>query len=151
MDAEALELRWRVVEEARTWIGTPFHSGGRLKRVGVDCGQLPLLVYETVGVIPHFDPGYYPPDYHLHHSEEWYLLLVREFGKPIPGPPRMGDFALWKFGRCYSHGGIVTGWPKVIHASNGVERVQEDDATQAFFRDKVGRLRPVLFFDAVGD
>lgn len=144
-------VRARVVAEARTWIGTPFHSGGRLKGVGVDCGQMPLLVYEAVGVIPHYDSGYYPPDYHLHHSEEWYLLIVERFGEPIPGPPRAGDFALWKFGRCFSHGGIVVDWPRVIHASNGVGKVLEDDSQQAFFRDRMGGLRPVLFFDGIGD
>jgi hypothetical protein len=30
--------------------------------------------------------------------------------------PAAGDIALFKFGRCVSHGAIITEWPAVIHS-----------------------------------
>lgn len=38
-----------IVDEARTWIGTPFRHQGRLKRVGVDCVGLIVGVGVAVG------------------------------------------------------------------------------------------------------
>jgi cell wall-associated NlpC family hydrolase len=138
--------RDEIVAEARSWIGTRFNSGQRLKGCGVDCGQILLAVYETVGLIPHYETGYYPADYHLHRTEEWYLKLMDKFAKRIPGPPRPGDIALWKFGRVYSHGAVVVDWPRIIHANYLVYKVLEDSANNVMFHK-----RPILFFDAVGN
>jgi hypothetical protein len=46
-------------------------------------------------------------DWHLHRSDERYLgfLLARAHAVAAPQP---GDVILFKYGRCYSHGGIVT-------------------------------------------
>ena len=38
------DLRARIVAEAMTWLGTPYHHRGKLKGIGVDCAQLPLCV-----------------------------------------------------------------------------------------------------------
>ncbi len=38
-----------AVQEALTWLGTPYHHQGRIKGVGVDCGTLICEVYEKVG------------------------------------------------------------------------------------------------------
>ena len=35
-----------AVQEALTWLGTPYHHQGRVKGVGVDCGTLICEVYE---------------------------------------------------------------------------------------------------------
>ncbi|WP_436904878.1 hypothetical protein [Acinetobacter johnsonii] len=35
-----------AVQEALTWLGTPYHHQGRVKDVGVDCGTLLCEVYE---------------------------------------------------------------------------------------------------------
>ena len=58
--------------------------------------------------------------------------------KPTPEP---GDVAVFKFGRCYAHGAIVTEWPMLIHSwvNGGVLR---GDATQPMLAN-----RPVRFFD----
>ena len=54
-----------------------------------------------------FDPRPYPADWHLHRSEERYLGFIfdrcREVAEPQPG-----DVMVLRYGRCYSHGGIVT-------------------------------------------
>lgn len=108
--------RARVVEIAKTWLRTPYHHQGRVKGAGVDCGMLLLEVFEEAGLIPHIDPGHYPPDWALHRSEERYLGWVEQYAHPVEGP-EPGDLALYKVGRCISHAGIVIEWPTIIHAS----------------------------------
>ena len=130
-----------VIREALSWERTPYHHRARLKGVGVDCAMYPAAVYETVGLIPHLSPDY-SPQWMLHHDEEQYLGWVtpyaREIERAAVGP---GDFAIWKFGRTFSHGAIVINPPEVIHAlaGTGVVRGNMD-------RDEDLRTRPVRFF-----
>lgn len=138
---------WReqVVKEAGTWLGTPYHSGARLKGVGVDCGQLLIAVYEAVGLLPTGDcePGQYSPEWHLHRSEEKYLNWVKRYclatTQPLPG-----DIAVFQYGRCISHAGIVVKWPQIIHAyvQLGVLVSKVDEALLADRRG-VSRLRGI--------
>lgn len=111
--------RARVVAEALTWIGTPYHHRGKLKGIGVDCAQLPLCVYAGAGILADFDTGPYPADWHQHRDEERYAAIVltraRELASPADAGP--GDLILWKFGRAFSHGTLLIDRPLVIHAS----------------------------------
>jgi len=50
----------RVLDEARAWIGTPYHHAADKKGVGVDCAMLPVRVYCDLGIVPMFDPRPYP-------------------------------------------------------------------------------------------
>ncbi len=115
---ELLE-RNRVVAEAITWLGTPYHHHARVKGAGVDCGMFLAEVYETVGVMPHVEPGAYSTDWNLHRSEEKYLTQVEQFAARVD-TPQPGDIALFKYGRCVSHGAIVVEWPVVIHSYFGL-------------------------------
>ena len=103
--------------EARTWLRTPYHHRGSIKGVGVDCAHFPMAVYSACGLILPIDTYDYPPDWHMHRSEERYLNQVRAVATEIDlekvGP---GDFVLFKVGRCYAHGAIVIEWPRIIHA-----------------------------------
>jgi hypothetical protein len=137
------ELRQAVVAEATTWLGTPYHHMGRVKGAGVDCLTLLAEVYERAGVIEHCETPFYPPDWNLHRSEELYLGGVLDRAIEIAGPPQPGDIGLFKFGRCFAHGVIVTAWPQVIHAHYRAG-VIGGDATQG---DLVRRA--VRFFDPI--
>jgi NlpC/P60 family putative phage cell wall peptidase len=99
--------RAAVVAAAREWIGTPYHNCADLKGVGVDCGMLLVRVYVDLELVAPFDPRPYAPDWHLHRSEERYLghLLARAKAVDDPAP---GDIVLFRYGRCFSHGGVVT-------------------------------------------
>lgn len=134
------ERRAAVIAEAESWLRTPYHHFARVKGAGVDCLMLLAEVYERAGVIPHVDPPHYPPDWFKHRSEELYAAGLIEHGREVEYP-QPGDAAIFRFGRCYSHGAIVTDWPMMIgaHWSNGVER---SDGRNGVFRD-----RPVKFFD----
>jgi cell wall-associated NlpC family hydrolase len=102
-----------------SWIKTPYHHHGRIKGVGVDCAQLLCLVYEAAGVIQPLDPGYYPVDWHLHRSEEMYAHWMFKYAHVYDAQvkqPQPGDVALFKFGRCFSHGAIVVENGLLVHA-----------------------------------
>ena len=141
--------RQAVVAEAVSWLRTPYHHMGRIKGAaggpsgagGVDCLTLLAEVYERAGVIRHAVIPFYPPDWHLHRSDELYLGGVLDRAQEILGPPQPGDIAIFKMGRCFAHGVIVTRWPQLIHAHYRAG-VIGGDATQ-------GQLagRPVRFFD----
>lgn len=110
-----MTTRAAVVDEARTWLLTPYHHQGRVKGAGVDCAMLLIEVYRACGLIPDIDPRPYPPDWHLHRDEERYLGWVMRYAQKIE-EPRPGDIALFQFGRCVSHGAIVVEWPAIIHS-----------------------------------
>ena len=108
--------RAKVVAEAETWLLTPYHHMGRVKGAGTDCLMLLAEVYEAAGVVPHVEVPFYPPDWHLHRDAERYLDGVMRYAREIAGPPDLGDVAVFRFGRCFAHGAIVTRWPRLIHA-----------------------------------
>lgn len=115
-------LRARVVAESGTWIGTPYHHHGCVKGVGVDCAQLLAAVYEVAGLVQHLDLGNYSPQWHLHQGEEVYLRWLKDVGavRLAPGQsPQAGDVGVWRFGRTFSHGGIVVEGgpvPVIVHS-----------------------------------
>lgn len=117
--------RLGVIQEAMTWIGTPYHHEGRIRGAGVDCGMFLLEVFEAEGLIPHIDPAPYPHDWHLHKSAEIYLGHVLEHCQKVE-TPLPGDVALFKYGRCLSHGGIMLDGRSMIHSYFGRGVVIDD-------------------------
>ena len=115
MISDISNLRAHVVKEAESWIGTPFHHAARVKGAGVDCLMLLAEVYERAGVVDRIDPPFYVPDWHLHRDAERYLEGLVQYARPIEAP-LPGDIALFRFGRTFSHGAIVTRWPRLVHA-----------------------------------
>src|SRR5579884_3831845 len=114
----AITSRIEIVNIARSWLGTPYHHMGRIKGVGVDCAMFPLEVYREAGLIGDIAIPFYPPDWHLHRSEEIYLNIVQQRASELRSheAPQPGDFVLYQFGRTWSHGAIVLDWPMIIHA-----------------------------------
>lgn len=127
------ETRAKIVEEAKSWIGTPYVSNGMIKgrRGGTDCAMFPLAVYSAVGLVPStFDPRPYPPQWHVHRNEEKYMDYVRQFAKEVLGPPERqplpGDFVMFKIGHVFAHGAIVVDWPLIVHAVGNASVLPED-------------------------
>ena len=139
------EQRTAVVEEARSWLRTPYHHQGRIKGVGVDCAMLLCDVYHQVGLIPYIDPRPYPVDWNQHRSTERYLEWVEQYARPVSAP-QPGDIAVWRFGRCFAHGAIVVEWPTVIHA---VLRERSCTTSDASIHSQLSR-RPVVFYSLWG-
>lgn len=114
------QLRRAIVEEAESWIGTPYHANAMVKGGGVDCLRLPLGVAINVGLFDH-DDGIkikYSPQQSMHHPEELciqYLVScgMREISENNIKP---GDIVLYKVFKAHAHGAIVVDWPsRVIH------------------------------------
>lgn len=136
-----MDLRQRIVEEARSWLGTPYHHQAMVKGAGVDCAMILVAVYRAVGLIPAgFDPRPYPQDWHLHRNAERYLGNITRFCREVE-TPQVGGIAVWRFGRTFSHGGIYIGGNQVIHSYVG-RGVVLDDMGQAELSE-----RGVCYFD----
>lgn len=110
--------RQSIVDEARLWLGTPYHHLGDLKGVGVDCAMILVRIYQTVGIVPaDFDPRPYEPEWYLHRDEERYLAGMEKWAHRIAPVDRLpGDILLYRFGRTASHGAVYVGDGLMIHA-----------------------------------
>ena len=111
------EMREAIVAEARRWIGTPWHHGAEVRGAGVDCARLVKAAYVGAGVRPDFGVEDYPIDFMLHADAERLVETIETHGGRLVEVPKPGDVAVWRFGRSFSHAGIVVEWPaRVVHA-----------------------------------
>lgn len=140
--AEVSIQRQAAVEEARTWIGTPYQLNGAEKGVGVDCQHLIVAVYRAVGLpmpsgsLRRTAPTGGPRCASWVEAVEAYrdaptgLDRVAGFINEIE-TPQPGDTALFGFWGTYVHAGIVVRWPaEVIHA---VRVVSAGDVSAGMF------------------
>lgn len=127
MDTRVRDERKRLVDEALTWLGTPYHHTGRVKGGGTDCGMLILQAFINTGLIADTEVEYYPIDWHLHRSAERYLGWVMRYCRRVEREtPFPGDIVVYRYGRCISHGALVIDWPRMIHAYLGLGVVLAD-------------------------
>lgn len=148
--------RLRVRDEARKWLGTPYHHRACVHGHGVDCAQLLVAAFSGAGMFEHFTPDVYSMDWHLHRGEEKYLRQVERYlravsddERPIrarqtedglPVTLRTADVVMIKLGRTYSHSALVTDWPRVIHASAPAQIVEETDFMSTIMAYKPARV-----------
>lgn len=137
--------RAAVVAASRSWIGTPYHNSADVKGAGVDCGMLIVRVFVDTGLTAPFDPRPYPPDWHLHRGDERYLGFVFDRCSEVAAA-QPGDVMVFRIGRCYSHGGIVTNARPltIVHAYHRARRVLEDEVSRDAFLS--GESRKPRFF-----
>jgi len=120
--------RESVVAEARTWIGTPYHHAADVKGVGVDCAMILVRVFCDLGLVERFDPRPYTRDWMLHRDDERYLGILLAKAREVPAPDA-GDVVMFRFGRCFAHGGIVTASAPltIVHAFAPAHVVLEEE------------------------
>jgi len=118
-------IRSLIVQEARSWIGTPYHLGARIKGAGVDCATFILQVMVNVGVFTDSRLELYGSDWFKHTEEERYRMQVLRHAKKIveticyqsiealPGQIALGRCGISKV---LNHGAIITEWPMAVHA-----------------------------------
>lgn len=110
-----------IVMSAVTWIDTPYHHHGRVKKFGVDCAQFLVAVALETGLITNAQaeavPNY-PVQWHLHNREEKLLEMLEQFNcVEIPKEETQpGDIVCFQFGRTTSHLGIKISETEFIHA-----------------------------------
>lgn len=105
----------RIIAEARSWVGTPWHHAARCKGAGVDCAQFLIAVFSAAGIVEAFDTEYYPIDWHLHRDEPRFLKYLLSHAVKV-SDPLPGDVVMFRYGRQAAHGGIVIEWPLIVHA-----------------------------------
>lgn len=121
-----MSMQARIVEEALSWEGTPYHHQACIKGAGVDCAMFLVAVYQALGLVPKdFDPRPYPVHWHLHRGEQRFLNLLLQYAEPVE-TPEPGDIAMFSYGYTDSHGSIVIEWPHIIHAYCGEGCVRAD-------------------------
>lgn len=107
----------QIAAAALKWLGTPHVNEGKARGHGVDCGMLLVASLEDSGMVERDEikVKHYSNMWHLSHSEEWFRSVVERYCDKVDSPER-GDFLLWQYGRCVSHGGVYIGNGVVCHA-----------------------------------
>ena len=141
--------RSAIVSEARTWLGTPYHHAADIIGVGVDCAMILVRVFCDLGLIEPFDPRPYTKDWMLHREDERYLGFLTDRSCEVERPAS-GDVILFRVGRCFSHGGIVSGAEPltIIHAFAPARCVVEEEIARNL--ELAERLSQAKFFSVVG-
>lgn len=128
MTAVEADRRVAVVRAGMRWLGTPYRPCARVHGAGVDCINFVAAAFTEAGVIPPLDLGQYPPDWHLHRSEERMLGQIADYCRRLAADeaPTGGDIALFRFGRCVSHAALVVSSTLVLHAFRGRGVIYDD-------------------------
>lgn len=112
------EYRKQIIAEAESWLGTKFHDRAFIKGGGCDCATFIYCVFTNVGVAHEIHVPQYSPQWFLHHTSNLYIDCLKAMGfNQIFTDPKPGDLVIGQVGRAYSHAGIVTDWPMVIHCN----------------------------------
>ena len=114
-----------IIEAARSYVGTPFHHGGRLPGVGLDCIGVIVCAARAAGV-PHHDVLAYP----LRPNGQLTIELSAQLDRVADAEP--GDVLQMSFGGEPHHVAIYTG-DTIIHAYATVRRCVEQPMVQAWW------------------
>lgn len=130
-----------IAKAACEWIGTPHVNNAKVKGIGVDCGMLLIAALEDSGTIKKGDIKIkpYSNEWHLHRDEEWFKSYVEQYCDKVDDL-QVGDFLLYQYGRCVSHGAVYIGNNTVVHAL--VDRgVILSNINETIFFDAKGKSR----------
>lgn len=142
-----------VVAEARSWIGTRYHIMGRRKGAGCDCGSFLMSVAVNCGLISDGQMEVYSLDCWQHWRQDKYLHHVMKHAEKLAQEicyrstkVLPGCLVLSRVVGCgyFNHGGIVTEWPKLVHAVS--PRVEEVSAVDNW----LWNYREIAIFDFKG-
>jgi len=106
--------------------------------------MLLVRVYCDLGLVEPFDPRPYTRDWMLHRDDERYLGFLLAHAHEVQAPG-VGDIILFRFGRCFSHGGIVSAARPltIIHAFAPARAVLEEEIMRS--AELAERLRLAKF------
>lgn len=134
--------RAALVAIARSWIGTPYRRRAMVKGAGADCATLLLGALRESGLVSLADASdelrrVFADDWFLHARDEEYKLRVLRHAEQLcecvayrSSNFDSGNILLIKTAgsRRYNHAGMVTAWPRVVHAI--APCVEECDASR---------------------
>lgn len=126
--------RQQIIDEARTFIDTPFHHQGRVKSIGVDCAGVVGMVGVALGLLNIED---LPKDYAKQPNANQMTKVLDEKMDRIPiHEATIGDVYHFAFDREPQHVGIITDIG-ILHAYAQVRKCVEhslDDTWQKRIR-----------------
>ena len=138
-------MRQRVIEEAMSWEGTPFHDCAGVKGAGVDCAHLLKCVAVTVGLVADFTIAPYRPQWFLHHDEPLFLQALAQYADQIDKAAALpADIAMYNFGKHAAHGAFIIDENTIIHAFKYSKNVTLADRRQfRSFEHSFWRIRGI--------
>jgi hypothetical protein len=125
------DLRDRIVETARSYIGLPYRWGGSSSDGGFDCSGLAMAVYQLNGLnLPRSSEQQYRAGIFVKRSQ----LL-------------QGDLVFFATcrGRKVSHVGIYAGNDKFIHAPGRGKKIRADSLSKRYFQTRYAGARTYLW------
>lgn len=130
-----------IAKAACEWLGTPHVNNAKVKGIGVDCGMLLIASLEDSNTIKKDDITVkpYSNEWHLHRDTEWFKSYVERYCDKVTDL-QVGDFLLYQYGRCISHGAVYIGNNTVVHALVG-QGVILSNLNETMFLDKKGKSR----------
>lgn len=110
-----------IVDEATSWLGTPFLHQARVKHEGVDCAQFVLGVGINTGQWTEEQANSikpYPENIHLTNDMSMILGYMEQFGCVAKAKNRKtyGDILVFQIGDSIAHIGILLEDNYMIHA-----------------------------------
>lgn len=156
-DVASVETRWsaqssKIVQIARSWIGTPYHHQASLKGVGCDCFGLVRGVWrELYDSSEPEDVPAYSRDWAEATGEETMMEAARRHMIEVKlHEARAGDVMIFRFRDFYvaKHSVILTVDNKMIHATEG-SPVCEVHLSSWWLRHAGGAFRFPLLDDGV--
>ena len=130
-------LNEQIVEEAKSWLGTPFQHRSWSK-FGCDCTGLVFgVVIEVLkknGISVTYPIRLYPKDWNFHSMADNHIIdELNRFAVVIPkSETSAGDIIVFHVGRCVSHIGIKMQGDLFIHSLGG-RNVKYDRLRQNVF------------------
>ncbi len=126
-----------ILEQARTWIGTPYHHAGRSKGAGVDCIGLVVGAARELGIAVSLDTTAY------NRGDNLALMTggLAHFCDAVPEGDCLspGDVLIFRGGRILHHVAIYAGQNTndqhtMIHVYDAAGFVAEVELTDAWMR-----------------
>jgi cell wall-associated NlpC family hydrolase len=128
----AVDVKERIIQNAKKFIGTPFRHSGR-STLGIDCAGLLYMSYNRAGIeLPKNDGKEYTVAWWKHSGgeERLYNICVESGFRPLLDNelPDKGDIPLFKlFGENYPahHSGIMIDENYFVHAKCGWKSIDK--------------------------
>ena len=114
-------IRDQIVDEALTWVDTPYHVGACLKGIGVDCAQLIAGIGLACGVLTRAQVCAVPWYDIATASHTRTGILVKEllrcgFTRKETAQIQIGDVLTFNTGMDQGHLGVVVSNDMIVHA-----------------------------------
>jgi len=137
-----------LLDEARSWVGTPFFANSSAKGRGVSCQKLAASIYQATGFL---DPEETIPDAPMSRArfaedslvEPW-LTGRTDFELLASGSPWMpGDLLTFRLKRSIHHVGILILPGVFVHAAEGVGAQLSPVSDSTWMSRLAGVWRPI--------